>query len=138
MLRGQIESMSHLRTSLVSKDEKMEVLYNYLTSARFKDKVENIIRPGHYGIRKIIPGKDEHPTPKPPELAAHFIRLHTQPGDTVLDPFAGSGTTLEVAERLGRNSIGIDLSEKYVKEIIEPRMGAINPLFNLLGSQEGK
>ncbi len=43
MLRGQIESMSHLRTSLVSKDEKMEVLYNYLTSARFKDKVENII-----------------------------------------------------------------------------------------------
>ncbi len=43
MLRGQIESMSHLRTSLVSKDEKMETLYNYLTSARFKDKVENII-----------------------------------------------------------------------------------------------
>jgi hypothetical protein len=43
MLRGQIESMSHLRTSLVSKDEKMEVLYNYLTSAKFKDKVENII-----------------------------------------------------------------------------------------------
>ncbi len=43
MLRGQIESMSHIRASLVSKDEKMEVLYNYLTSARFKDKVENII-----------------------------------------------------------------------------------------------
>ncbi len=43
MLRGQIESMAHLRTSLVSKDEKMEVLYNYLTSAKFKDKVENII-----------------------------------------------------------------------------------------------
>lgn len=43
MLRGQIESMSHLRTSLVSKDEKMETLYNYLTSAKFKDKVENII-----------------------------------------------------------------------------------------------
>lgn len=43
MLRGQIESMAHLRTSLVSKDEKMETLYNYLTSAKFKDKVENII-----------------------------------------------------------------------------------------------
>ncbi len=43
MLRGQIESMSHLRTSLVSKDEKMEIIYNYLTSAKFKDKVENII-----------------------------------------------------------------------------------------------
>ncbi len=43
MLRGQIESMAHLRTSLISKDEKMEVVYNYLTSAKFKDKVENII-----------------------------------------------------------------------------------------------
>ena len=43
MLRGQIESMAHLRSSLVSKDEKMEVLYHYLTSAKFKDKVENII-----------------------------------------------------------------------------------------------
>ncbi len=43
MLRGQIESMSHLRNSLVSKDDKMEVIYNYLTSARFTDKVENII-----------------------------------------------------------------------------------------------
>lgn len=43
MLRGQIESMAHLRSSLVSKDEKMEVVYNYLTSAKFKDKVENII-----------------------------------------------------------------------------------------------
>ncbi|NRH21460.1 DUF2130 domain-containing protein [Candidatus Gracilibacteria bacterium] len=43
MLRGQIEAMAHLRTSLVSKDEKMEVVYNYLTSAKFKDKVENII-----------------------------------------------------------------------------------------------
>jgi len=43
MLRSQIESMAHLKTSLVSKDEKMEILYNYLTSPKFKDKVENII-----------------------------------------------------------------------------------------------
>jgi hypothetical protein len=43
MLRSQIESMAHLKTSLVSKDEKMETLYNYLTSPKFRDKVENII-----------------------------------------------------------------------------------------------
>jgi hypothetical protein len=43
MLRGQIQQMATLRNSLVSKDERMEVLYNYLTSAKFKDKVENII-----------------------------------------------------------------------------------------------
>jgi hypothetical protein len=43
MLRAQIESMANLKNSLVSKDEKMELLYNYLTSPKFKDKVENII-----------------------------------------------------------------------------------------------
>lgn len=43
MLRGQIQQMANLRQSLVSKDERMEVLYNYLTSPKFKDKVENII-----------------------------------------------------------------------------------------------
>lgn len=43
MLRSQIESMATLKNSLVSKDEKMELLYNYLTSPKFKDKVENII-----------------------------------------------------------------------------------------------
>jgi len=36
-------------------------------------RVENIIRPGFVGIRQIIPGENEHPTPKPPELARHFI-----------------------------------------------------------------
>lgn len=43
MLRAQICSLAELRGSLVAKDEKMEVLYNYLTSPKFKDKVENII-----------------------------------------------------------------------------------------------
>lgn len=43
MLRSQIEQMAKLKNSLVSKDERMEVLYNYLTSPKFKDKVENII-----------------------------------------------------------------------------------------------
>ncbi|MDD5724343.1 MAG: site-specific DNA-methyltransferase [Syntrophales bacterium] len=71
-------------------------------------KIENIIRPGYLGIRKIIPTKDDHPTPKPIELAAHFILLHSKPGDIVLDCFAGSGRTLVAAEKLGRNWIGID------------------------------
>jgi len=83
--------------------------------------IENIIRPGDYGIRKIIPSKDQHPTQKPVELAAHFIRLHTRPGDTVLDPFMGSGTTGVAAVKLGRNFIGIEISEEYF-EVAQARI----------------
>ncbi|NMA26112.1 MAG: site-specific DNA-methyltransferase, partial [Clostridiales bacterium] len=76
---------------------------------------------GDYGIRKIIPSKDQHPTQKPVELAAHFIRLHTRPGDTVLDPFMGSGTTGVAAVKLGRNFIGIEIDKGYF-EIAQKRI----------------
>lgn len=76
-------------------------------------KVENIIRPGQYGIRKIIPSANQHPTEKPPELAALFIDLHTEPGWLVCDPFMGSGSTAEAAKRLGRKFIGVELEGRY-------------------------
>jgi len=77
------------------------------------DKVENIIRPGDYGIKKIIPSKKDHPTLKPYQLPAHFIRLHSLLGDIILDPFLGSGTTALAAKELGRKFIGIEISEEY-------------------------
>ena len=78
-------------------------------------RIENIIRPGDYGIAKIIPSANQHPTEKPVELAEHFIKLHTAPGDIVLDPFCGSGTTAVACVRTGRRFIGIELDEKYCK-----------------------
>ena len=77
------------------------------------NKVENIIRPGFRGIGKIIPSADEHPTLKPVGLMAHFILLHTDNKDLVLDPFMGSGTTLRAAKDLGRKAIGIEIEERY-------------------------
>lgn len=56
-----------------------------------------------------------HPNEKPEQLIEQFIRVHTRPGDTVLDPFMGSGTTLAVAQRLGRRAIGIELDKKYCR-----------------------
>ena len=76
---------------------------------------ENIIRPGDYGIRKIIPSATQHPTEKPPQLAEHFVNIHSERGDLVLDPFAGSGTTGRACKDLGRRCIMIEIEEKYCR-----------------------
>ena len=55
-----------------------------------------------------------HSAAFPKELPEWFIKLFTQKNDFVLDPFLGSGTTSEVAQRMGRNSIGIDIMPEYV------------------------
>jgi site-specific DNA-methyltransferase (adenine-specific) len=62
-----------------------------------------------------------HPAPFPVELAARCIRLSTWPGEVVLDPFAGSGSTLLAARDLGRRAIGIERSERYC-ELIAARL----------------
>ncbi|WP_278589954.1 DNA-methyltransferase [Capnocytophaga ochracea] len=59
----------------------------------------------------------KHSAAFPEELPEWFIKLFTKEGDMVLDPFAGSGTTLFVAERMGRNAIGIEIIEEYYKMI---------------------
>jgi site-specific DNA-methyltransferase (adenine-specific) len=84
-------------------------------------QIENIIRPNYKGIKKIIPTADQHPTQKPTELMSHFISLHSNPGDIILDPFLGSGTTAVAAKQLGRKYIGIEIDPKYCK-IAEDRL----------------
>lgn len=59
------------------------------------------------------PETGNHPAPFPTALAMRCIRLSTWPGETVLDPFMGSGSTLVAARNLGRSAVGIDLSERY-------------------------
>ena len=54
-----------------------------------------------------------HPTAKPLHMFADLIKKFTNPGDVVLDPFAGSGTTLRAAKDLGRRAIGIEINEAY-------------------------
>jgi site-specific DNA-methyltransferase (adenine-specific) len=54
-----------------------------------------------------------HPTQKPVECLAKVIEAFTAPGDTVLDPFAGSGSTLAAAQQLGRRFVGIELDANY-------------------------
>lgn len=75
-------------------------------------KMANVIE----GINQDIPSnKWQHPTQKPVELMELLIKNHTKQGDIVLDPFAGSGTTLEAAKKLGRRYIGIELEDRYIE-----------------------
>lgn len=62
-----------------------------------------------------------HPSQKPIQLMKKLILENSKEGDTILDPFAGSGSTLVAAKSLGRNYIGIEIDEKYVK-IAEDRL----------------
>lgn len=64
-------------------------------------------------IPGIRPTADDHPTPKPLRLMSLFIQLHSQPGELVVDPFMGGGTTLVAAKNLGRRAIGVELDEQY-------------------------
>ena len=65
-----------------------------------------------------MPGEStrEHPAPYPPEVAYRLVRMFSFAGDTVLDPFLGTGTTLLAAAQTGRNGIGIEIDETYFKK----------------------
>ena len=56
-----------------------------------------------------------HPAPFPLELGTRLVRMFSFHGDTVLDPFCGTGTTMIAAVRYGRNSIGIDIDPEYCR-----------------------
>jgi len=63
-----------------------------------------------------------HPAPFPLELPRRLIRLYSFVGDTVLDPFLGSGTTLRACRELGRNGIGYEINEKDYRRLIERKV----------------
>ena len=66
-------------------------------------------------VRYRMPEYEEHPSQKPEALLERVIKASSNPGDMVLDPFAGTFTTCAVAQRLGRRSIGIEAQEEYYK-----------------------
>ena len=72
-------------------------------------------------------GYKAHPTQKPEALLARILMSATKPGDVVLDPFFGSGTTGAVAKRLGRAFIGIERDSGYIN-VAQTRIAAVEPL----------
>ncbi len=74
-----------------------------------------------------INGEKGHATQKPEALLYRVIMSSTKPGDVILDPFFGSGTSGAVAKQLGRHYIGIEREERYVK-IARERLKQVSPL----------
>jgi site-specific DNA-methyltransferase (adenine-specific) len=70
--------------------------------------------------------RTDHPCQMPEALLERVIRVASDEGDLVLDPFAGSGTTLAVAKRLRRRYLGVELSESYADAVRE-RLDAVKP-----------
>lgn len=64
-----------------------------------------------------VPGEStrEHPAPFPEKVAYRLVRMFSFTGDTVLDPFMGTGTTLLAAARCDRNAIGVELEKEYIR-----------------------
>lgn len=86
--------------------------------------------------RLKVDGRKAHPTQKPESLMHRVLLASTNPGDTILDPFFGSGTTGAVAKRLGRHCIGIERDKDYAKiakerikktSLVDPRMVTTTP-----------
>lgn len=86
----------------------------------FGKRVENwvgreMVYPSNVLLMATECGFKGHPAAFPKALPAWFVKLFTDEGDTVLDPFAGSGTALVAALELGRKAVGIDMKPEYCK-----------------------
>ena len=94
-------------SSLYSNGQKRDRWLPHPKGAKPKDVID--IPTTCNGMGETTP----HPTQKPEELVRKFVLASSQPGDLVIDPFSGSGTTVVVAEQLGRRWMGCDLNAEY-------------------------
>lgn len=110
-----------------------ETIQTYLKDKRYKDMAarEAHLRKGKFAtnilrvpsLKGVSLEKVGHPSQKPVALIDQLIASSSRPGDAVLDPFLGSGTTAASAERLGRVWTGIEMHEPYI-EITRQRLAA--------------
>ncbi|MGH6996326.1 MAG: site-specific DNA-methyltransferase, partial [Stellaceae bacterium] len=104
--------------------------FNYQTMKALNDDVQmrsDWLLPICGGSERLKrEGKKAHPTQKPEALLHRVLLAATKPGDLVLDPFFGSGTTGAVAKRLNRRFIGIDREKEYVR-LARDRVATVTP-----------
>jgi modification methylase len=117
--RGTRFTNAHETLIWASKSEDSRYTFNYRAMKALNDELQMrsdwVIPICSGGERVKTDGIKAHPTQKPEGLLYRVLLACTNPGDVVLDPFFGTGTTGAVARRLGRHWIGIEREKKYVK-----------------------
>lgn len=116
--RGRRFTNAHETLIWASRDQKSRYTFNYESLKAFNDDVQmrsDWLFPICSGPERLKDegGRKAHPTQKPEALLHRILLASTNPGDVVLDPFFGTGTTGAVAKRLGRSYIGIERDEDY-------------------------
>ena len=130
--RGTRFTNAHETLIWCAKDEKARYTFNYRAMKALNDDLQMrsdwVLPICSGGERmKADDGSKAHPTQKPEALLYRILLACTKPGDVVLDPFFGTGTTGAVARRLGRRWIGIEREPAYVK-VAEERIASTLPL----------
>ena len=114
------------------KTEKSRVTFNYDALKAFNEDKQmrsDWTIPLCTGSERLkdVQGKKAHPTQKPEALLKRVILATTNPGDVILDPFSGTGTTAAAAKMLGRDFVGIEQDPSYMR-LSRARLSAITPL----------
>lgn len=130
--RGRRFTNAHETMIWVAKSEKSKYRFNYDSMKSLNDDLQmrsDWTLPICNGSERIKneEGEKGHATQKPESLLYRVLMACTQPGDLVLDPFFGSGTTGAVAKKLGRDWIGIEREDDYIK-LATKRIKAIEPI----------
>lgn len=115
-----VEARTGATRKLIDYRKTVPTMYN---TKKVPGNVWNIPR-----VRYRMEEYENHPTQKPITLLDRIIKASSKPGDLVLDPFSGTFTTSCVAQSLGRDSLGIEVEEEYVK--IGLRRLAIQETYN--------
>lgn len=129
--KGTRFTNAHETLIWAAKSEKAKYTFNYRAMKTLNDELQmrsDWVLPICSGQERIRKGGTKaHPTQKPEALLYRVLLATTNPGDVVLDPFFGTGTTGAVAKRLGRHWIGCERETSYI-EVAEERIEAALPL----------
>jgi modification methylase len=130
--RGKRLTNAHETLIWAARSEGSRYVFNYDAMKALNDGVQmrsDWVIPLCTGAERLKDGAGDklHPTQKPEALLHRVLVASTRPGDVVLDPFFGAGTTGAVAKRLGRRFVGIEREPAYVAAA-QARIAAVRPL----------